>query len=90
MYSIADDVMLIGRFESPGDDRGLERLLAAPAMHIPDEEVAEFATEVVPSPPAALPVLIDDDAMVKPEILGLFLLRVDLPDQGACAVERRL
>ncbi|HNP57095.1 MAG TPA: SNF2-related protein [Gordonia sp. (in: high G+C Gram-positive bacteria)] len=84
MYSIADDVMLIGRFESPGDDRGLERLLAAPAMHIPDEEVAEFATEVVPSLPAALPVLIDDDAMVKPEILGPFpLLRVDLSDQGA-------
>ena len=80
----AIDVMLIGRFESPGDDRGLERLLAAPAMHIPDEEVAEFATEVVPSLPAALPVLIDDDAMVKPEILGPFpLLRVDLSDQGA-------
>ena len=52
-------------------------------MHIPDEEVAEFATEVVPSLPAALPVLIDDDAMVKPEILGPFpLLRVDLSDQG--------
>ena len=84
MYAIGDDVMLIGRFESPGNDRGLERLLAAPAMHIPEAEVAEFATEVVPSLPASLPVLIDDEAIVKPTIAGPFAaLRVDLNDQGA-------
>ncbi|GAB11581.1 putative helicase [Gordonia araii NBRC 100433] len=89
MFSIGDDVMLIGRFESPGDDRGLTRLLSAPAMFIPEDEVADFATEVVPSLPASLPVLIDDDTIVKPTIDGPFaLLTVDLNDQGARVVWR--
>ncbi|GED98969.1 DEAD/DEAH box helicase [Gordonia crocea] len=84
MFSISGTAMLIGPFTSPGDDRGLERLLAAPAMHIPEEEVAEFATEVVPTLPASLPVLVDDEAIVKPRIDGPFeLLRIDLNEQGA-------
>ncbi len=84
MFALGDDAMLIGRFESPGDERGLARLLGAPAMHIPDDEVAEFATEVVPNLPAALPVLIDDDAIATPTITGPFaLLTVDVNEQGA-------
>ncbi|QKT08753.1 DEAD/DEAH box helicase [Gordonia sp. X0973] len=85
----AGSVMLIGRFESPGNDQGLTRLLSAPAMFIPDDEVADFATEVVPSLPASLPVLVDDDALVKPTIDGPFaLLVVDLNEQGARVVWR--
>ncbi|MFT3901344.1 MAG: DEAD/DEAH box helicase [Gordonia sp. (in: high G+C Gram-positive bacteria)] len=84
MYSVSDGVMLIGYFESPGDDTGLAKLLGAPAMFIPDDEVGEFATEVVPSLPASLPVLVDDDAIVKPDVVGPFaLLSVELNDQGA-------
>ncbi|MDL9947124.1 DEAD/DEAH box helicase [Gordonia sp. ABSL11-1] len=74
-----DGVLLMGPFESPPDRGALESLVTAGGIVVPDDEIEEFTTELLPALAATVPVAVDDDALPNPTIEGplpLLVIRV--------------
>ncbi|MFW0793218.1 DEAD/DEAH box helicase [Gordonia sp. CPCC 205515] len=84
-FAIGEGLLLMGPFTPPPDMGALLNLLALPeGILIPDDDVDEFAAEMLPALNAVMPVRVDDDAITPPTIEGpLPLLTIRIIGDGA-------
>lgn len=67
---VHDGTMYLAPFEPLASDRAFHALLDRGELRVPDEDVADFATEVLPALAGSMAVKIADGAVSPPEIVG--------------------
>ncbi|GAB91509.1 DEAD/DEAH box helicase [Gordonia rhizosphera] len=83
-YSVSGDLLLMGPFEGPPNHNAFVDLVSSGGVLVPDEDLDEFAAEMLPSLTASAPVAIADDAIPTPTIEGPApLLTVRMTDDGS-------
>ncbi|MGV9709924.1 DEAD/DEAH box helicase [Gordonia sp. NPDC003424] len=70
-YAVSDGVLLLGPFETSTTLRAIQEIMRIPdGVLVPDSDVDEFATEMLPTLSAAVPVDIVDNAIAPPTVDG--------------------
>ncbi|GAA1481185.1 hypothetical protein GCM10009624_16250 [Gordonia sinesedis] len=78
------DIMLIGPLTAPRSADLVDQLVYGGPIPIPAADLADFAADVLPTLSAAMPVIVEDDAITPPTIAGPTpLLTVRLGDASA-------
>lgn len=71
VFGIGEGLFVMGPFTPPPNMAALHELMSMPeGILIPDDEVDEFATEMLPALNAVMPVRVVDDAIAPPTIEG--------------------
>ncbi len=84
LFAVCGTTLVLGPFDSPPSREALANLLAQGTIVIPDDDLDEFITDVLPELSASAPVDVDDDVLDVRSVSGpIPLLTIYADDNGS-------